>query len=245
VYLNVLASSVSSVLEIGSLANDAHPRQAVEARLLHFYSKNNWEELCALVTSICEYRSLHRARKRVLKDAVEMIRSGGAGRFNAATFAVPRLFAELEGLLRDYAIQQNTTNIKQRSPSVSQIVSMLKPAASKIEVPTLRLIRNLHFASLPGLKARPGRSLNRHRYAHGRVLAPTRITDAIRVFLLIDLCVYLIDRTTGVDNEQINRRRLYGETLSTFNRIGHDLEKARRLQLVGPILDAPTSEPPA
>jgi hypothetical protein len=220
----------SLVLEIGALAQGAHPRKAVEARLLDYYRQNEWQELAALVESTCQYRSLHRARKRVLRDAVAMIRAGEAGGFNPATFAVPRLFAELEGLLSEYSALLQAKQRKPQRAGVKAIVATLLPVASKIERPSLRLLRNQHFKTLPNFKAKPGRSLNRHRYAHGRVLAPTRITDAIRVLLLIDLSAFLIDLKMKWHCDHVDKRRLYAVSLSTLNRIGRDLQKAKLLE---------------
>jgi hypothetical protein len=223
---------MSLVLEIGKLAEKPYPRLAVEARLLEYYRRDDWRELTALVENACTYHSVHRARKRVLRDAVLLIRAGESNGFNAAAFAVPRLFAEFEGLLADYyaliPVKGKKSLIKSRSDvSVKAIVATLTPIASKIERPSLRLVRNQHFKTLPNFKAKPGRSLNRHRYAHGRVLAPTRITDAIRILLLIDLCAYLVDVRMEWHTDHVDRRQVYAETLSILNRIGRDLRKTK------------------
>jgi hypothetical protein len=210
------------VLEIGRLAEARRRNVEVDRRILSFYRDNDWCELDRLVEAVCECRSVRNERARVLRDLVLVMRAGDERGFNAASFAIPRLFAELEGIARDYAARDlRLVDTKQKMVSMKDILPSLRRVAFPIEKPALRLCLNVYFKHRRGKVAPAGkRRLHRPRVLHGIAYAPARRVDVLRVLLMIDLVACLIDRKRGVETERSVLRRAWAETLSGVARLG-------------------------
>jgi ribosomal protein L18E len=204
------------ILEIGTMAERGEPNLRLEDRLLEFYRVDNWRELNKLLESVCSYASIARHRCKTIRDVAKVMRAGEMDGFNAATYVLPRMFAELEGILVDYAdADLDIQTAGSKTLTMPGIVKNLRPTATAIEKPALRLIANLLFKSRKNRPVPKGKKLHRHTLLHGRAIAPARRVDVVRIMLVIDAVAYLIDKQRDVQSQQVTWRTVYADFLSS------------------------------
>ncbi len=202
-------------MEIGSLAEN-RTRAAVDSCILDYYQRDNWHELEQLVETICSHASVSVHRARVMRDLIGMLRAAD-GTFNPATFAIPTLFSELEGICRDFAgadLTEKYAGLKQRPTIIKHAITTLRTSAHPIERHGLHLIANVVYKRHGQKSPRRGKRLSRNIQLHHGSEGPRHLTDVIRLLLLIDLAAYLIDVHRGSASEYHEQRRAWGEYLS-------------------------------
>jgi hypothetical protein len=203
------------LIELGGLATD-RTRAAVDTCILDYYQRDNWHELEQLVVTICSHASVSVHRARVMRDLVGMLRAANST-FNPATFALPTLFSELEGICRDFAgddLAERYASLKTRPTIVKHAVRTLRASAYPIERHGLHLVANVVYKTHRQRSPRRGKRLSRHIQLHHGSKGPRHLTDVVRLLLLIDLVAYLIDVHRGLASEYHERRRAWGEYLS-------------------------------
>lgn len=210
------------IISLGEMADRNAPYYEFEAAMLGFYSAGEWREVEALVKGTCAYESVSPLRRTILRDTVLLIRAGERDGFNAAAFAVTTLFAQLEGLLRDFARKDLALVEGQtkKTITVRDIVPTLRGAAEPVERPSLDVIVNLLYKSYRSKNPPQGRRFSRHLFNHGRALEPGRISYVIRLLLMIDQVAYLIDKVRGVESDAVQTRRNWSELLSASSEQG-------------------------
>lgn len=198
------------------MAERGAPYHEFEARIMDFYRAENWRELEELVEATCRYESVSSLRYRVLRDTVPLIRAGERDGFNAASFAVPTLFAHLEGMLRDYARDDLglIEGATKKSITVRDITPSLRAAAAPVERASLDVMTNLLYRSYRSKNPPKGYRFNRHLFNHGRALEPGRTSYVVRLLLMINQTAYLIDKVRGVDNDAVQLRESWSQMLS-------------------------------
>lgn len=213
------------VTQLGTLTKE-NPQlapRAVRDVIVGFYRANGWRELEELVASTCEFESLSPARKRILRDTVKMIRASDGAGYNPATFALPVLLIELEGFARDILLEEHDLRPKYEAarkkngslPNAGRFLArQLNAEAERIERHALHLLGKVIFKDFRGRIPRRGVQLSRNLNLHGHARAPRQMSAALRIFLVIDLLAYLVDRRRGVTSERIIRRTLWGGYLS-------------------------------
>jgi len=220
------------LMALGDLAERGAPYHEFESALMEYYSRDNWREVESLVASMREYVSVSPLRRKILRDTVLMIRAGERDGFNAASFAVPTMFAQLEGILREYGSETlGLVDTKAKSVSVKRIMPALVTVASQIERPALNVITNLLFKSYKAGVPPRGQRFNRHLFNHGRATEPGRISYVVRLLLMIDLVAYLIDRARDVDTPAVRLRASWADTLSSATQTGATRSERRSLHL--------------
>lgn len=210
------AWSLQVIMALGDMADRNAPYHVFEGLMVDYYSNDNWLELDDLVEGTCQYESVSPLRRKVLRDTVLLIRAGERDGFNAASFAVPTLFAHLEGLLRDYGredlgLVEGTTK---KSITVKDITPALWSVAAPVERPSLDVMTNLLYKSYRSHNPPKGQRFSRHLFNHGRALEPGRVSYVIRLLLMIDQVAYLIDKARGLESEAVKLRRSWSEILS-------------------------------
>ncbi len=209
------------IFDIAQMADADRPFHEFEERMMTFYRENSWEEIEKLVLATCSYESVAPNRRRVLLDTVTLLRAADRDGFNAASFAIPALFAELEGLLRDFATEGlGLVDGPGKSITVRQMMKPLEAVASRIERPACEVITRLLFASYRDKVPPVGMRFNRHYYNHGRSQAPARVSRVVRLLLMIDLIAYLIDLNRGSESPAVRLRATWGILLSGFSDFG-------------------------
>jgi hypothetical protein len=210
------------IAELGAMAAEQKPRIAFDRRIVAFYRTGGWAELDKLVENICSYASVHAHRKNVLRQTVILFRASEAYDLNPALFAQLVLFAQLEGILGDYAAEEGLliTRKPKKTITVRSILPALKKHASAVERPALRLIgesfKNYYSKAPPKGKRRS----HRHWNMHGKIKSQAGYSDAIKLILAIDLVAYLADKSRCLTrNEGMDRRHLYGGFLSQTSEI--------------------------
>lgn len=207
--------SLRVVMTLGKMADAGIPYQVFEHEMISFYASNNWREVAALIESTCEYESVSPLRRKILRDTVLLIRAGERDGFNAASFAVPTLFAQLEGLLRDFAhADLGLGDGPGKTITVRQITPALHAIAARVARPSLDIISNLLYASYRTKNPPKGQRFARNLFNHGRAIQPGRISYIIRLLLMIDQIAYLIDKYRGVESEAVHNRLVWSEWLS-------------------------------
>lgn len=220
------------IFDIAQMVEADRPLHAFEDRMMNFYRENSWEEAEKLVLATCSYESVAPNRRKVLVDTVTLLRAADRYDFNAASFAIPTLFAELEGLLRDYATEDlGLADGPGKSITVRQMMRPLEAVASRIERPACEVITRLLFASYRDKVPPVGMRFNRHYYNHGRSKAPARVSRVVRLLLMIDLIAYLIDLKRGSESSAVRLRAAWATILSGFSDFG---ELNKSLGSVGP-----------
>jgi len=209
------------LMALGDMAARGVPYHEFESALMEFYSCENWHEVESLIASTCEYQSVSLLRRKILRDTVVMIRAGERDGFNAAAFAVPTLFAQLEGILREYSSATlGLVDTPAKTVSVKNIVPALAAVASPIERPSLDVITNLLFKSYKAGEPPRGQRFSRHLFNHGRATEPGKTSYVVRLLLMIDQVAYLIDKARGVDSHAVQFRSSWADTLSSARQIG-------------------------
>jgi hypothetical protein len=210
---------ISFVVEIAEMGSKNASRTTVDRRILAFYSDNNWFELEELTTDVVGRASTSIARRRHIRDLSKIMRAGDRDGFNAANFVVPTLFAQLEGILRDFSRDDfGLTDVARKQLSVRAMIEPLRASAFPIEQPGIDLITRRLWKSTKGRPALVGERNTRHFRLHGHAQAPVRKTDVIRLILMIDLVTALIDRYRSAAAEDpdiaIQFRASYAQLLS-------------------------------
>jgi hypothetical protein len=210
------------ILQVGELAQSRCSLERFEAHVLGFYEANDWEQLSHLLEVTCAYKSLSSRRKRILRDALRLLRSAKAGRFDPATWLLPALFAQLEGVLRDYA--QEYPALKDSNPRT--IIRSLRPYVAPIERPALRVIYDHVFRDTRRRPAKHKR-VSRNLHLHGLTKAPATMPSVIRVILMINLVAYLIDARAGVQSKEVAGRAFWALFLSQTKKTAQKYEKLK------------------
>jgi hypothetical protein len=217
------------VAHLGRLAEGSATATALNQAVFAYYRADDWCELDALVEGICSREAIAAVRRSVLRHTVKMIRASEAGAFNAATFALPTLFSELEGICHDIAAADPSLNARLaayvasgRRPNIARFVAReLRPSAARIERHGLHLIEKVVFKNHNNVVPKRGRRLSRNVQQHGRGRAPRRLAEVVRILLMIDLVAYLADARRGVVSEDLEARRTWGDYLSQASVRGH------------------------
>lgn len=212
------------IFKIAEMTEREAPYCEFEAAMMMFYSANDWYEVEALVEGTCRYESVSAMRRRILRDTVLLIRAAERDGFNGAAFAIPTLFAQLEGILRDYGRESLglVEGARKRSVTMKDIVPSLRRVATRIERPSLTVITNLLYKSYPSKNPPRGKRFNRHLFNHGRAMEAGRTSYVIRLLLMIDQVAYLIDKARNAESEEVQMRTSWAETLSSSARHGRN-----------------------
>lgn len=204
------------IVTLGDMAERGAPYHEFEAQVMEFYRADNWHELEQLVEGTCRYESVSQLRRAVLRDTIPLIRAGQRDGFNAASFAVPTLFAHLEGMLRDYGSEDLglVEGMSAKSITIKDITASLQTVAAPVERASLDVITNLLYRSYRSKNPPRGQRFNRHLFNHGRALEPGKVSYVVRLLLMIDQMAYLIDKARGTENEAVQLRESWSEILS-------------------------------
>jgi len=210
------------IFQIAEMAEREAPYCEFEAAMMVFYSANDWYEVEALMEATCRYESVSPMRRKILRDTVLLIRVGERDGFNAAAFATPTLFAQLEGILRDYGREDLglVDGHRKKSITMKDIVPSLRRVATRIERPSLDVITNLLYKSYPSKNPPAGKRFNRHLFNHGRAMEAGRVSYVIRLLLMIDQVAYLIDKARNVESDEVQARTTWAETLTSTAKHG-------------------------
>lgn len=209
------------IVDIATMAEEGRPLHEFESRMMSFYRDNSWDELEKLLLATCSYDSIAPHRKRILLDTVMVLRAADRDAFNGASFAIPTLFAELEGILRDFAAADlGIVDGPGKSITVKQMMEPLAAVASRIEKPACEVITRLLFASYRDKVPPIGMRFNRHYYSHGRTKSAARVSRVVRLLLMIDLVAYLIDLKRESQAPAVRLRALWAILLNGFTDIG-------------------------
>lgn len=209
------------IVDIAKMAEEGRPLHEFEGRMMSFYRDNSWEEVQKLLLATCSYESIAPHRKRILLDTMILLRAADRDCFNGASFAIPTLFAELEGILRDFAAADlGLVDGPGKSITVKQMMAPLTSVASRIEKPACEVITRLLFASYCNKIPPVGMRFNRHYYNHGRTKSAARVSRVVRLLLMIDLVAYLIDLKRGSEAPAVRLRATWALLLSGFADVG-------------------------
>ncbi len=185
------------ILRVGKMAEVRAPLHVFEAEVVRFYEADDHRELMALVNELCAYDAVSKPRKAILREVPEIVRASVPRKFNAAAWLLPRLFVELEGVLRDYA-RVDLGQLYLANDVVKLSIRSLHRYASSLERPALRVITDHLFRNTRKMPARHKR-ISRNLHLHGLTKAPATMASVIRVLLMIDLVANLIDQRRGID----------------------------------------------
>ncbi len=214
------------VMELGQMADEGASLADFEARILRFYEANDYRELGNLVEATCDYQSVAPRRKRILREGVIAARALRAAGCNPATWLLPRLFVEFEGILRDY-VRADVPTLSAQNASVREMIKTLRPFAAAVERPALHVISAHLYRNTRRKQAKHVR-VSRHLHLHGLTRMPATMPSTIRVLLMLDLVAYLIDRRRGVDlTGRVEMRATWADILGRTATMGKKFREIR------------------
>jgi hypothetical protein len=206
------------------MAEDRAPLHLFERAVTDFYEADDYRQLDGLIETLCSYGSISRGRKAMLRETPAMVRAARQSDFDAATWLLPRLFIELEGILRDY-VRADLGQVAAATDNPVKIgIKSLRGHAMKLERPALHVLSDHLFRNTRRRVARHKR-ISRNLHLHGLTKVRPTFASAIRVLLLIELTANLIDRRRGVDPTGSLAGRTFWVGL-----LGQATKTSRRLQ---------------
>jgi hypothetical protein len=160
---------VSLIVEIGQMVTHESKKAAVDRAIVGYYEAYDWLELEKLIDAIAERGCVSKVRRKLLLDTVRLMRAGDRDGFNAASFVVPALFPQIEGIVRDFAaIELGKDDYTEKNGlSLQTIIAELRQYAEPIELAGLELIEGHLWRSWRKADAPPGKRFTRHRVLHG------------------------------------------------------------------------------
>lgn len=184
---------VPVILVLAAAARDSKaPHHAIYRLVCEHLRDNDWFHLHRIVEEMRDYSIVTPRRFKIVRDCVGTMSRHGERGYNAANLVVPTLFAQIDGMLTEFAtevgIDRWASNKNKRA-----LRSEFERVTYRFDQPALELLFDVLFApAKPGVE-QDRRKLNRHKILHGEWLAYGRVEHVLRTLLIVDFVGYVVE----------------------------------------------------
>jgi hypothetical protein len=184
-----------AIAGIASAARNAKaPHRVIHRLVRNYLLRDDWFQLRRIVSEMDNYSIMRGRRCKIIRDCIIAMQWHGMRGFNAATLVVPTLFAQIDGVITEFAHEVGIPKWNDRKQNGPQnLRRAFEVVTYAFDKPALDLIFEVLFAPSRPAVSLARRRLNRHKILHGQWLEYGRLEHVLRTILIVDFLGYAIE----------------------------------------------------